>query len=109
MSQKEILLAIKSDYCLKIIFAYIDYNYILKLIKTSNQFQRKLGINIQNYKKKSSYQYIQRKIISINDPYNYDKLEVIFKYIISFLITLIIFLFTLMPYFTRFIYNHIIR
>ena len=95
MSQKERLLSIKSEYCLKTIFAYIDYNYILKLIKTSNQFQRKLGINIQNYKKKSSYQFVERRIISINDPYKFDKFEVISKYIFSLLITLIIFLFTL--------------
>ena len=51
MSQKEILLKIKSEYSLKTVFTYIDYNYILKLIKTSKKHQRKLGITIQNYKK----------------------------------------------------------
>ena len=34
-------LKIKYEYCLKAIFAYIDYNYILKLIKNKKKNQRK--------------------------------------------------------------------
>ena len=94
MQQEEKLLKIKFEYCLKTIFSYIDYNYILKLIKNSKKFQRKLGINFQNYKKKSSYKYIERKIIKRNLKYEYDD-EEIFKYICSCFFSSIIFLFVL--------------
>ena len=95
MSKKEGLLKIQSEYCLKTIFANIDYNYILKLIKNSKNFQRKLGINIQNYKKKSNYKFLERKIIAKYNPYNYHGFPIVFIYIISLFITSIIFLFTL--------------
>ena len=95
MQQEEKLLKIKSEYCLKTIFSYIDYNYILKLIKNSKKFQRKLGINVQNYKKKSSYKYIERKIIKRNLNYEYDGGDKIIKCIYSCFFSSIFFLFVL--------------
>ena len=95
MLQKETLLKIKSEYCLKAIFSYIDYNYILKLIKKNKIFQKKLGLNIQNYKNKSSYEYIERKIIKKDNSYSKDMLGVILKCVFSLFVTLIFFLFVL--------------
>jgi len=72
----------------------MDILYILKLIKNSKKYQRKLGITIQNYKKKSSYKYIERKIIKRFEIVRTDGEEVI-KYLCTSLITSIIFLFML--------------
>jgi len=96
MWQKDRLLKIKSEYSLKTIFSYIDYNFILKLIKNSKKIQRKLGINIQNYKKKSSYEYIERKIIKGSLSYEHDDAfgEPI-KYFCSCFLSSIIFIFVL--------------
>ena len=74
MSQKKKLLRINSELILKTVFTYINYNHILKLIKNNKKIQRKLGIDIQNYQKKSSYKFIERKIITKNDPLNYIKM-----------------------------------
>ena len=63
MDKKERLNYISSEYCLKEIFAFLDYNYLLKLIKYNNNLQKKLGIKIENYKNILSYQYVKRKII----------------------------------------------
>ena len=55
---------IKSDYILKQIFSFVNYGHILKLVKINKNLQDHLGINIENYKKRSSYQYkITRKIL----------------------------------------------
>ena len=55
---------IKSDYILKQIFSFVNYGHILKLVKINKNLQNHLGINIENYKKRSSYQYkITRKIL----------------------------------------------
>jgi len=86
MSQKEGLLKVK---CLKSIFIFINYNYILKLIKNSKKFQGELGININNYKKQSSYKYIERNITARK----IDRYEMFCLLSISFCITLIFFLY----------------
>ena len=91
MSQKEILLKIKSDFCLKTIFTYLNYNYILKLIKNNKKIQRKLGIDIQNYKQKSSYKFVERKKIIKNDPLNHVAFRIVYIYVVSFLTTLVFF------------------
>ena len=95
MSQKEKLLKIKSELILKSIFAYINYNHILKLIKNNKKIQRKLGIDIQNYKKKSSYKFIERKIITKNDVLNHMAFKIVYIYVVSILITLIFFVIAL--------------
>ena len=50
-------LKISSDYILKQIFSFVDYDHILKIVKNNKNLQEHLGINIINYKKRSSYQY----------------------------------------------------
>ena len=95
MSEKDILSKISSKYSLKTIFTYADYNLILKLVKNNKKLQNKLGINIQNYKIKTNYQYIKRKIVISDDPKKMDKSEDIFKYCFSSIITSILFLFVL--------------
>ena len=60
----QILLKIRSDYILKQIFSFMDYGHTLKLINKNKSLQNNLGINIINYKERSSYQYkITRKIL----------------------------------------------
>ena len=46
---------IKSTYNLKTLFSYIDYKKILKLIKYNKNLQKRLGLNIDNYKNKSDF------------------------------------------------------
>ena len=59
---------IRSNYNLKTIFSYLDYPYILKLIKYNKNLQSKLGLTLENYKNKSDfnkYEYIKKtQIIS---------------------------------------------
>ena len=95
MSQKEKLLKISSEICLKIIFTYIEYNHILKIIKNSKKIQGKLGINIQNYKKKSCYKYMERIITKRMDNYKSDRMDIFYKHCIAFLFTSIFFFFVL--------------
>ena len=76
MSEKDILSKISSKYSLKTIFTYADYNLILKLVKNNKKLQNKLGINIQNYKIKTNYQYIKRKIVISNDPKKLTNLKI---------------------------------
>ena len=57
---------IHNTYNLKSVFEYLDYQYILKLIKNNKNLQNKLEISFKNYKKESnyqSYQYIKNKEI----------------------------------------------
>lgn len=58
---------ISNNYILKELFSYINYNYLLKLVKNNKKIQNKLGINIENYKNRANfpiYEYlITTKII----------------------------------------------
>ena len=56
-------LKIKSQYIMKEIFSFLDYNYSLKLIKNNKEIQKRLEIGIQNYKERTSYQLFERKEI----------------------------------------------
>ena len=49
---------IKSNYNLRLVFSYLKYNYILKLIKKNKSLQNQLGIDKQNYKDYSDIKYI---------------------------------------------------
>ena len=41
---------IKNNYILKQLFSHINYKHILNLVKNSKKLQKRLGINIENYK-----------------------------------------------------------
>ena len=51
------LLNVKSDYILKQIFSFMNYHHTLKFVKNNKSLRNHLGINIVNYKQRSSYQY----------------------------------------------------
>lgn len=58
---------IKSNYVLKTLFCYLDYPYILKLIRNNKNLQRRLGITLDNYKNKSNflkYEYNKKTRVS---------------------------------------------
>ena len=63
MSKNEIIDKISSQYCLINIFSYINYRYIIILIKNNKKLQNKLNINLKNYKMIFNYDYIEKKII----------------------------------------------
>ena len=53
---------IKSEYNIKEIFSYLDYPYILKLLKKNKNLQNILGLSLENYKNKyetKKYEYIK--------------------------------------------------
>jgi hypothetical protein len=52
---------IKSNYCMKFIFAFLEYNYILKLIKYNKKLQKILDISLNNYKQRITYLYLTQK------------------------------------------------
>lgn len=54
---------INSKYCLRQIFSNIEYNKALKLVKSNKKIQDELGIELKNYQKFASYQWVKRKII----------------------------------------------
>ena len=56
---------IHNTYNLKSVFEYLDYKYILKLIKNNKNLQNKLEISINNYKNFQNYQYMKKKVIII--------------------------------------------
>ena len=82
MEKQSNIFNIKSNYNLKLIFSYLDYQYILKLVKYNKRLQNKLGINIENDKNNSTNpKYILRKAKDYGDRnfdyYSYKKPEVI--------------------------------
>lgn len=79
---------ITSKYCLKTVFSFIKYKYILELVKYNKKLQNGLGFNLNNYKKISSYQYIRRKIIR-KEKYIYNKYEFMQFKTLIFIITLV--------------------
>ena len=58
IKNNNLLLNIQSKYNIKLLFSYLKYDYILKLIKYNKSLKKKLGICKQNYKDYSNIQYI---------------------------------------------------
>lgn len=57
---------ISNNYILKSVFSYLDYRYILKLVKNNRAIQKRLDIDLNKYKKISDfplYEYIKEKKI----------------------------------------------
>ena len=91
----QILLEIRSNYNLKTIFSYVDYNRILNIIKVNKTLQKKLGLSLKNYDEKSSYIYIERKKIVGNNPLRMDNMETVIKHCFSSIVSLILFIYVL--------------
>ena len=92
MSNNSTSNSISSDYCLKSIFSYIDYNNILTLIKYNKNDQNKSDINLNNYKKIFNFKYVKRNIQEKNSNANNGKKYDLNKYLYSCLFGLIIFI-----------------
>ena len=69
------LLNITSNYNLKLIFSYLKYNYILKLIKYNKLIQNQLGFDKKNYKIYSNTKYIIREKIFNDERYDAQNLR----------------------------------
>ena len=61
IKNKKILNNISSNYCLRGLFSYLKYNDLLKFIKTNKELQKKLGINVDNFKSETNFDYFRRK------------------------------------------------
>ena len=85
---EETIFDINSKYCLKSVFSYMKYKYILELIKHNKKLQNELGFNLKNYKEISSYQYVRRKIIR-KEKYIYNRYEIMQFKTLIFIITLV--------------------
>jgi len=83
-----ILLNISSNNILKNIFLYIKYTTSLKLIKNNKSLQIKLGINIENYKDYSDFEYIvKREEITIKEKdFKPDDYNVYFQIFIVYIL-----------------------
>ena len=62
---EDILSKLSSNYSLKTVFSYVNYQRLLNLIKYNKHLQNKLGINSNNYRNDYNFQYIKRKITRI--------------------------------------------
>ena len=68
----EKLSKISSEFCLKKVFSYLNYKTTLQIAKNNRELQKKLGINLQNYKTESNYGYVERKIRMASGQSAYD-------------------------------------
>ena len=55
MSNKCNIIKISSQYCLKSIFSYIEYNKVLQIVKYNKRIQKKLELEVSHYKEYSKY------------------------------------------------------
>ena len=91
----EIISNISSKYILKMIFAHLNYNKVLKITKYNKEIQTNLGFNFDIFQKWSSYQYYEKtKVVKIDKP-PYMDLEGSFNLIFSSLCSLIISIYVL--------------
>ena len=94
------LLKIKSKYNLKEIFSFVNYECILKIIKNNKSLQEYLGINIINYKKRTSYKYVTRRKIlkgcyKDDAEENEEAIKVVITGLVYTIIAIILFIYTL--------------
>ena len=61
IQNKKILNNISSNYCLRGLFSYLNYNDLLRFIRTNKELQKKLGITLDNYKSETGFGYFRRK------------------------------------------------
>ena len=61
MKNKSIIFNIHNKNNIKLVFSYLDFQYILKLTKNNKRLQKILGINLEIYKNKSNPKYVLEK------------------------------------------------
>ena len=72
MEDKSFLGKIDSKYILKVITSYIkDENFVLKLIRNSNHFQKLFDLELTNYQEK----YFEKRIYYESYLYSYEPLK----------------------------------
>ena len=89
------LMKIKSKYILSSIFSILNYDITLKLIKKNKKISELLGINISNYKNRTSYKYLVRRTIIREKSENRDRTEDYLKHFISTILSSILFIYVL--------------
>ena len=90
MSNNNLIFNISSEHCLKSLFSYLEYDYILRLLKYNKRLQNKLEIEYNYLKSK----YIIKKVKKIRKIRNDFLSNVIGLYFIGFLLSILI-IFTL--------------
>ena len=86
MSNNNLIFNISSEYCLKSLFSYLEYDYILGLLKYNKRLQNKLEIEYNYLKSK----YIIQKVKKIRKIRNDFLSNVIGLYFIGFLLSILI-------------------
>ena len=64
-TKNNLLAKITSNFNLKLIFTYLKYDYILKLIKNNKSLQNKIGIKKKNYKDYSNNKIFSKELKKI--------------------------------------------
>ena len=91
----QILMKINSKYILNSIFSLLNYDRTLKIIKDNKKISEYLGIDVSNYKNRTSFKYLERRTIIKNYPGFRDRTEVYIKHCISIILSAILFIYVL--------------
>ena len=91
----QILMKINSKYILNSIFSLLNYDRTLKIIKDNKKISEYLGIDVSNYKNRTSFKYLERRTIIKNYPGFTDRTEVYIKHCISIILSAILFIYVL--------------
>ena len=67
MSNKNLIFKFSSEYCLKSVFSYLEYDYIVRLLKYNKRLQNKLEIEYNYLKSK----YIIREVKKMRKGFEY--------------------------------------
>ena len=65
MSNKNLIFKFSSEYCLKSVFSYLEYDYIVRLLKYNKRLQNKLEIEYNYLKSKYIIRKVKKKIRKI--------------------------------------------
>ena len=90
MSNKNLIFKFSSEYCLKSVFSYLEYDYIVRLLKYNKRLQNKLEIEYNYLKSK----YIIREVKKMRKSFEYSWINglgnVLGLLLIDFLLTILI-------------------
>ena len=86
MSNKNLIFKFSSEYCLKSVFSYLEYDYIVRFLKYNKRLQNKLEIEYNYLKSK----YIKRKVKKMRKIMMDGLGNAIGLFLIGFLLTILI-------------------